>query len=356
MQARRLALAFFALTAPLSAASNDRACESLEGETIRWLVPSEPGGGYDAYSRLIQPFLEKRLKARIFIENRPEAGGLVAAAGIRDARPDGKTLGLINATGLLAAQSSAQGDIPDPSEDFTVLARVVSNDTLLFTGRDSGIASIDELLKISATRPLVVGMRDAGSSAHFLFPLLALAAGLNYELVTGYVGSTSRVFAAIRGEVDIILQTLDSVMPYVNSGELVPLLRISGRPGSGNSGTPAFPVPTLEELISKSAPEPGEFRSINETVQSAVSAISVIQTAGRLVAAPPGLPEHLESCLQTTVLEVLQDIELNRVATAAGLTIEPADAIAAMADLLASKQYIETFAPLVRAAQPQARE
>ena len=117
-------------------------CTPLAGKTIRWFVPSQAGGGYDAYSRLLQPFLERLLAAQVLVENRPDAGGIVAAMAIRDAPADGTTLGIINAAGLIAAHAIEAQIAPDPARDFTLLGQVVRNHMMVFTGRDSGLKDL----------------------------------------------------------------------------------------------------------------------------------------------------------------------------------------------------------------------
>ena len=186
-----------ALAGGATASASD--CPELQGERIRWIVPTRPGGGYDRYSRLIQPFLEHRLEADIVITNRPEAGGIVGAMAIRDADADGRTLGIINASGLLAAGATQEDPAPDPSRDFTVLAKVASNHMVLFTGQNTGFGSIHELIEHSTQTPVVVGVRDVGSASFFVLPIAASLIGLDYVPVTGYVGSTNRVLAVIRG-------------------------------------------------------------------------------------------------------------------------------------------------------------
>jgi tripartite-type tricarboxylate transporter receptor subunit TctC len=335
-------------------------CDALQGQTIRFIVPSQAGGGYDAYSRLLQPFLEGSLNARIVIENRPQAGGLVAAVMIRDADPDGRTLGIINAAGLLAARVSAldmaTARAPDPSEDFTVLARVVANHMMLFTGRDSGISDLGELLRISAARPVVVGVRDAGSASYFVFPIAARYLGLNYSLVTGYVGSSSRVLASLRGEVDIILQTLDSVMPYVKSGELVPLVWVTDPAGASQRDELPFKVPVLGEWVDESRQGGGNDLMGADTLEPGAAAISAMLSAGRLVMAPRGLDPALQTCLQDRLVALLQSNELMRAANAAGLSMDPADASQALAELKMSRRYMEQYAPLMRAAIDETRQ
>jgi len=331
-------------------------CDALADQTIRWVVPSKPGGGYDAYSRLIQPFLERQLAARIVIENRPEAGGIVGAVAIRDARKDGRTIGIINASGLLAAHLAGRNTVPDPSADFTILARIVTNRMVLFTGQNSGIPDIESLLRKSNETPIVVGVRDAGSASFFAFPIAAQYLGLDYWMVTGYVGSTSRVLAVLRGEVDVILQTLDSVMPYVNSGELLPLLWVTGAPEVGQQAL-SSPVPTLDDLervvlapVAMKSPAAASGQKIE------ADAVSALMRAGRLVVAPSHLPAPVEACLQSSVLAVLQSVDIQQTASEADLTLEPADAGAARADVEASKQQMRPYVPLVRAAIDRANQ
>ncbi len=356
MMKRMIRLALPALVVMAVATSVLADCNALTGQTIRWLVPTKPGGGYDTYSRLLQPFLEQRLNAQIVIENRQEAGGIVAAIAVRDAAADGKTLGIINASGLLAASVIFDRPVPDPVQDFTILARVVSNSMFLFTGQDSGIANIRDLLQVSATRPIVVGVRDVGSVSFFAVPITASLLGLNYTVVTGYIGSTTRILAAMRGEVDVIIQNLDSVRRFVDAGELVPLLQISGPPSAGESLQAPNRVPSLggpDGLAQYGVAVPGAAAMDAEHV---VAALSSIISAGRLIVAPTGLEESTKACLQSTVLGVLQSAELQNAADKAGLTIQAASATEAREDLRASKRHMSDFTVLVRSAIEQARQ
>ena len=71
----------------LNILANPGLCSQLEGKKIRWIVPNAPGGGYDTYSRLIEPFFEKALMAEITIDNIVGAGGMVGAKTIKEADP-----------------------------------------------------------------------------------------------------------------------------------------------------------------------------------------------------------------------------------------------------------------------------
>lgn len=337
-------LACIVLAVPAPAWGN---CPELGGETIHWVVPNAPGGGYDLYSRLLQPFLEKQLNARIVIENRAEAGGLVAAIKVRDAEADGRTIGIVNASGLMAAAVLPDGTAPDLLRDFSILARIVSNRTLLFGASHSEIETIHDLLRVSRQRPIVVGIRDVGSASFFALPITAELLGFNYATVTGYVGSTSRALAVQRGDVDLIIQNFDSVRRFVETGEIVPLLQISG-PESG------YPMLGGEQgLAAREAVKHGEDP---ELAMQKAAGLSSILAAGRVVVAPADLPGDLQLCMAQALSNALASPELEQAASLAGLSIAPAGVRETLAGLHAGDEQLSRFAPLVRAAMEQTRQ
>jgi len=260
---------------------------------------------------------------------------------IKNARADGKTLGIINASGLLAANALLDSHAPNPLRDFSILARVVSNRMVILTGQQSGITDIDALLDLAASRPVVVGVRDVGSASFFALPITASLLDMDYAVVTGYVGSTSRVLAAIRGEVDIIIQNYDSVSSYVESAELRPLLEISGSrpplPSLGGLQGLAAQVATVRE------------RPVEGAIEQA-NALAAIMSAGRLVVGPAGFPAKLENCLQASLMDVLMSTEFIDAAARANLGVEAVDAAKAKSELASSERSLSDFEQLVRSA------
>lgn len=348
MPARLLAaLLLTAGAADLPAA--DASCDAIEGRVVRWIVPNGVGGGYDAEARSIQPFLQQQLGARIRIENRPEGGGVVGARAIRDAAPDGRTIGIVNASGLLAARL-ADPAVPDPASDFTVLARLARNETILLTGATSGIRDLDALLRVAASRPILIGVRDAGSASVFVVPIVFDLLGVRYSLVTGYVGNNARVLAAMRGEVDVLVQSLDSTRRYVDSGELRLLLAL------GDTDVPSMrAVPLLggtNGVASRRAAATG--RSPERAIADA-RALSAVLDAGRLLVAPRNLPEATRRCLESGIATVLASDDLKSASGRAGLTFEPLVGTAAEYPVRNARSALVRFAPAVGRAMEQAR-
>ena len=87
------ALPSLALATPASSAAAQESEQAFfAGKTVRFVVGFGPGGGYDAYARMLAPYLSKTLGATVIVENRPGAGGLLALNGLYIAPPDFRPL------------------------------------------------------------------------------------------------------------------------------------------------------------------------------------------------------------------------------------------------------------------------
>ncbi|WP_191575420.1 tripartite tricarboxylate transporter substrate binding protein [Achromobacter insolitus] len=109
---------------------------------IELVVGFAPGGGTDVMARLVAQHMEKRLgdKTRIIVINKPGAGGEIAVRYVAAAKPDGYTLGMINAPGFVYLPVS-KGAKYKP-EDIRLIARLV-DDPLLFIKRRGSKAPDD---------------------------------------------------------------------------------------------------------------------------------------------------------------------------------------------------------------------
>ena len=301
---------------PLAAA----ACAQLAGSSIRWLVPSRPGGGFDAYSRLLQPFLEQQLQATLRLENRPEAAGRMAARLLSDAKPDGHTLGMLNGIGLLTARLLEPGTTPDPLNDFTLLGRISHNHMLLLVARNSGISSPQSLLELAARRPLVAASADVGGSTFLVQPVVGKLLDIPIELVAGYSGTPARVLALLRGEVDIILANHDSVSAQLQGGDLLAILELN------DAGVAGPKLPSLAGADGYAAQRAGAAGHNRQIAAGHADALARVAQAGRLLAAPGGLPGELQQCLDLALIQAMQMPEFQAAAQRAKLTVAVASA------------------------------
>ena len=108
----RAALSAALLCAAFGAArAQDAERAFFSGKTVRLVVSFGPGGGYDAYARMIAPYLSRALGASVVVENQPGAGGLVALNRIYTAPPDGLIMMIVNGTGAALAQLTEQAGV-----------------------------------------------------------------------------------------------------------------------------------------------------------------------------------------------------------------------------------------------------
>src|SRR3954471_10255047 len=133
-----------ALAASTAGSAQESEKAFFAGKTVRIVVGSATGGGYDIYSRLIAPYLAKVLNATIIVENQPGAGGLISLNRLYVTDPDGLTLTLANGTSAAFAQLTDQQGARFDLAKFGYLATVGAPPGLWLIGPDSPIKTVKE--------------------------------------------------------------------------------------------------------------------------------------------------------------------------------------------------------------------
>ncbi|MEZ4416737.1 MAG: tripartite tricarboxylate transporter substrate-binding protein [Gemmatimonadota bacterium] len=328
---------------PLAGIGSERVCESLRGRRVSWLVGWSPGGGYDIYSRLLEAPLERALDAEIVIENMPGASGIVAARRISTSRPDGRTLGILNGTGLMLAPYSNPGFAPSLEHDFTLLGRIVDHEQALVVGRASGITSLSDLVEIGRRRPIVLGVTGPTTVNVLLSAALEDLFGIEVALVLGFPGSQELLTAVLRGDLDGAVIGDESAEPL---DELLPLLRFSHPPLGGPAAERGRTLLGEEGVL---ATDPQLFPD-PERAQRDAADLATLMDVGRLVAAPPGLPAELGACMAASVASALADPALLTRAAQAGRTLRPGSAAETARTVSVARLALPRFAAAVERA------
>ena len=325
-------------------------CADLAGARIRWVVPNAPGGGYDAETRLLEPYLERRLGAEIVIDNQPGAGGITGARAIASARPDGRTLGTIGVPGLLVATMLGNTDAPDPSRDFTVLGRISRSWHVWAVGQKSPLRSIDDVIARSATRPVAFALNEAGSASLVGIAETAALLGIGVDLVAGFTGTRSACLAAIRGDVDLVCFNYDTIRDLIASGDLVPLLQVSTAPVAPDKVLERVPVlgGTRGLAVARASARGADV----ERARAAANALIHVIGGGRIVVAPAHLPPALAECLSGVLYATLTSAELGP----AGRDFDAATGPAAAAEVQAAALDAPQLVPAVREAMRALRQ
>lgn len=321
------------------------------GETVRWIVPSAPGGGYDTYSRLVAPFYEKYTGARVAVENRAGAGGRTGAARIMNADPDGLTIGILNGPGLMMAALYESTPVPNPATDFTILGRIANSRQVWAVPAASSLPAVKTLVEKGQERPVIFGTRGPGNTSFVDIVIASRVLGLEVDIVTGYRGSRDDTLGALRGDVDAVAHSYGSLLDAFQSREMRPWLQISDRPISDDpvlEGVPWLAGP--DGLAVHAARLSG--RDV-ERVSAEADALVELTAAGRLVAAPPNLDAELSRCLRDAVYAALTDPQFAKVALAADRHLQVARGEEAADRLRSVLPAVAGFVPVLRRASEQ---
>ena len=165
---------------------------------MRFVVGFGPGGGYDAYARMLAPYLSKTLGATVIVENRPGAGGLLALNGLYIAPPDGLTMMIVNGTAAVYSQlTDLQGARYDLGK-IGYLATLSAPPSLWTVSPHDKTKTIAQALTADRKwRWAASGPVDSLSDGA-AFTCAGLK--LDCQIVLGYKGSNDAALAVSRGE------------------------------------------------------------------------------------------------------------------------------------------------------------
>ncbi len=275
------------------------------GKTVTFIVATKPGGGYDTYARSIAPFLQKYLPgSTVIVKNVPGAGHIIGANETYIAKPDGLTIGTFN-TALIFSQIVGAEGIQFDLAKYSWLAKMSSDNRVLMVGAKTPYKTLDDLLKASQSKPIVLSSSGLTSAAHVDALLLQEALGLKVKMISGYQGNDSDL-AILRGEVEGGVGSWGSFKHFVDQGDGRIVLQI-GREKDPTLGA----IPNVTDVVK------ADKKAIADLIIADAS-------LGRLIAAPPGLPAERREALIQALKKTVADPEFQANAKKADLMIDPA--------------------------------
>jgi tripartite-type tricarboxylate transporter receptor subunit TctC len=193
-------IAAFCLALPLMAASSSLAAELFEGKTITILSAGTPGGGYDAYARLLARHLGRHLPGTpaVVVRNNPGAGGLTLANRLYNIEArDGTAIGIFQDSIAFAPLLSSVKLEFDPLK-LGWLGSLDKFVPILLAWHSKPFYSFDDV----KARPMSIGASGVGSNSFINPTFLNAFVGTKFSVVNGYPGSAQITLAIERGELD----------------------------------------------------------------------------------------------------------------------------------------------------------
>jgi len=191
---------------------------------VTLVVAFTPGGPSDVLSRILGRKLEQILGQPFVIENRPGAGGNIAAESVAHAAPDGHTL-LMGNNSILATNAALYRSIGfDPEKDFIPISLVGSQANILVVNPSVPARSMAELIELAKASPGKLNFASSGhgAAAHLAGELFKAEAKVDIIHVP-YKGAAPALQDVIAGHVDMMFATAASVVPHIRDGKVRPL-------------------------------------------------------------------------------------------------------------------------------------
>jgi tripartite-type tricarboxylate transporter receptor subunit TctC len=246
---------------------------------IKLVVPFAPGGGADLTARVVAETLSKKLKQSVIVENKAGAGGVIGAAAVARADPDGYTL-LYTTPGQQMTLPFLMKNMPYDPDDLRPVSQVSLAPSVLVVNKQLGVNSLEELIALAKKRPGELNYVSAGigASSHLNGELLQILAGVRLQHVP-YKGTGEAVKDLVGGNGDIAIDTVGIYTAFIKDKRLIPL-----------GVTTPFEVPILPGVPPISKTLPGYDAS-------PVNYISVPK------ATPEAIVQQLAEALQATIAE-----------------------------------------------------
>jgi len=285
-----LALCLATSVAPASAQTGEK--EYYAGKTVRIVVGSGVGGGYDIYSRLIAPYLGRVLSATVIVENQPGAGGLISLNRLFATPGDGLTISLANGTSAAFAQITDQQGARFDLSKFDYLATVGAPPGLWLVGPNSPIKTVQQAIDARMKwRWAASGPADGlGNGAAFICEALKL----DCQIVPGYGGSAQAGLAVTRGEMDALYVPESSANNFVKAKQNEALATIGRKKSRW-----FLDRPTIFEAV-----------ELDTDQQWLFDVLAGVEDLGRILITSPGTPKARLAFLQAAIKETLHNPQL----------------------------------------------
>lgn len=269
------------------------------GKTLRFVVGTTAGGAFDVISRLVAKYLPRYIPGNpnVIVENKPGAGGAVAANLLFNVEPkDGTVFANFNESQVLQQALGAPG-IEFDGARFNWLGAAVNSFSMCAVRKDVGVDSIRDLMGPNG-KEIHIGVVAPGTAGHDTAATLKATLGLTYKIISGYSGETDIFVAIEKKELDgyCTLFTSYKTSPVMNRPD--PLLKAL---------IITSPQPVDDPLV-KGVPT-AESLAPNDEARALIRFVGTPQRFNKPYAAPPGVPQDRVAALRQAFASTFADPE-----------------------------------------------
>ena len=272
---------------------------AAQTSSVRMIVGFPPGGSADTTARLLADKMKDTLGVPVMVDNKPGAGGRIAAQIVKDAAPDGTTVMVVPFAVMVVQPMVFKSIKYDTTKDFTPVGNAVTFPLALAAGPGTPAKDMKELIAWFQANPgkANFGSPAAGSMPHFMGEMLADAAKMKLTHVA-FQGGAPMVTNLLGGQIPIGFDTPAEFAEYYKAGKLR-ILALSGTQRHPNF----LNVPTFKE-----------------------QGIDIDALAWFGVFGPPSMPKATVDKLNASLQAALKQPDLVERLASLGLTTSPGSA------------------------------
>jgi tripartite-type tricarboxylate transporter receptor subunit TctC len=200
-------------------ATGAHAADTYPAQPVRLIVPYVAGGLPDTVARIIGQRLTESLGQSFVVDNKPGAGGAVAAVALAQAPADGYTF-MVTDGPMLAIPPYTTAKPQFSAKDFVAVSLIGSAPLYLAVNSKVKANNIDELVALAKAKPGALNYGSAGLGSIHHLTAEAMKAGLGVNIThVPFRGSGQSVPAMIGGQVDMIFASPPALMGFVKNGQ-----------------------------------------------------------------------------------------------------------------------------------------
>lgn len=279
-------LSVAALTAGFVVAAEAQSASAPQLDApLHIVVGYAPGGATDRVARIVGDKLAQKLGVPVVVENKPGAGGRLAAQQVKATPANQNVLMLANPAVMVVAPLVFKDNGYDAERDFVPVSHVNDYDFALAVSPELPVRELNHLLAWMRANPKQanIGVPATGSLPHFFALMVGEKANVQTQVI-GYRGSAPLLNDLLGGQVPVAIDTADVVLPQHEAGKLR-ILAVSGAQRS-----PFAPkIPTFKE-----------------------AGLDLSATGWNTFFAPTGMPKDKVDRLSRAIHEVMQDPDTAR--------------------------------------------
>ena len=216
--------------------------QSWPSKPIRMIIAFPPGGPTDLVSRVLAQKLSELLGQQVFVDNKPGAGGNIAAELAAKAAPDGYTV-FYNTSAIVIGPALYGKVNYDPLKDFAPVALTASVPLVLVVNPQLPARSVKEFLDLAKSRAGALNYSSSGTGTitHLASAMMSTQMGLQTQHIP-YKGSAPGLVDLVAGQTQFMIDTMNTVLPYARDN------RLRGLAVTGSKRSALMPeLPTLAE-------------------------------------------------------------------------------------------------------------